>query len=327
MCGQVGPGPPRAPASGYNAALQKRHPGERVSGYSRQARGVFTFGMLTVNTVFWFVPLMTLALLKLLLPVAVVRRGLTRGLMWIAENWIAVNALVLRGSGSREWRADGAVSLDRNGWYLVLANHQTWVDIVVLQVALNRRIPLLKFFIKQQLFWFPLLGLGFWALDMPFMKRHSPSYLARHPEQKGADLEATRKACEKFRHTPTSVINFVEGTRFSEEKRIARQSPYRHLLPPRAGGIAVALSAMGEVFDAILDVTLVYAGGPPKFWDMVCGDRVDVTVDIRVLPVDPAIAAGDYQNDREFRREVHRWLGKLWQEKDERIAEIESRVA
>jgi len=298
-----------------------------VKGFLRQARGVLTFGVLAVNTIFWFVPLMILALLKLLLPVASVRRVLTRWLMWIAENWIAVNALALRGVGSRGWRAEGAEALEREGWYLVLANHQTWVDIVVLQVAFNRRIPLLKFFIKQQLIWFPLLGLGFWALDMPFMKRHSPSYLARHPEKKGGDLEATRKACEKFRHTPTSVINFVEGTRFSEAKREARNSPYEHLLLPRAGGIAVALSAMGEVFDAILDVTLVYADGPPKFWDMVCGDRVEVTLDVRVLPVDPALASGDYQNDREFRREVHRWLGRLWREKDARIAEIRSRVA
>jgi 1-acyl-sn-glycerol-3-phosphate acyltransferase len=298
-----------------------------VRSFLKQARGVLTFGVLTINTVFWFVPVMTLGLLKLLLPVTVLRRVLTRWLMWCAENWIAVNGLTLRGSGSRNWRADAVESVDRNGWYLVLANHQTWVDIVVLQVALNRRIPLLKFFIKQQLIWFPLLGLGFWALDMPFMKRYSPSYLARHPEKKGADLEATRKACEKFRHTPTSVINFVEGTRFSEAKRVARNSPYEHLLLPRAGGIAVALSAMGEVFDAILDVTLVYADGPPKFWDMICGDRVDVTVDVRALPIDSELVAGDYQNDREFRRYVHRWLGGLWEEKDARIAEIKGRVA
>ena len=298
-----------------------------MRSFVRQTRGVLTFGMLTVNTAFWFVPIMTLALLKLFLPIVAVRRVLTRWLMWCAENWIAVNGLALRGSGSRGWCAENAGLLDRNGWYLVLANHQTWVDIVVLQVALNRRIPLLKFFIKQQLIWFPLLGLGFWALDMPFMKRHSPSYLARHPEKKGGDLEATRKACEKFRHTPTSVINFVEGTRFSEAKRVARNSPYEHLLLPRAGGIAVALSAMGEVFDALLDITLVYADGPPKFWDMVCGDRVNVTLDITVLPIDPALIAGDYQNDREFRRYVHRWLGELWQEKDTRIAEIKGRVA
>ena len=302
-------------------------PGERVSRFLRQTRGVLTFAVLTVNTIFWFIPVMTLGLLKLLVPVVAVRRVLSRWLMWLAEGWISGNAITLRGSGSREWRVDGAESLDRNGWYLVLANHQTWVDIVVLQVALNRRIPLLKFFIKQQLVWFPLLGLGFWALDMPFMKRHSPSYLAKHPEKKGADLEATRKACEKFRHTPTSVINFVEGTRFSEAKRISRQSPYQHLLPPRAGGVAVALSAMGEVFDSILDVTLVYADRPPKFWDMICGDRVDVSLDIRELPIDPALVAGDYQNDREFRRDVHRWLGDLWQRKDERIAEIRGGVA
>jgi 1-acyl-sn-glycerol-3-phosphate acyltransferase len=270
---------------------------------------------------------MALGVLKLVLPVVAVRRVLSRWLMWLAENWIAVNALILRGSGSRGWHVEDAESLHRDGWYLVLANHQTWVDIVVLQIAFNRRIPLLKFFIKQQLIWFPLLGLGFWALDMPFMKRHSPSYLARHPEKKGADLDATRKACEKFRHTPTSVINFIEGTRFSEEKRVARRSPYEHLLMPRAGGIAVALSAMGEMFDAILDVTLVYAGGPPKFWDMICGKRVEVTVDVRALPVDPELAAGDYQNDREFRRRVHRWLGGIWQEKDARIAEIAGRVA
>jgi 1-acyl-sn-glycerol-3-phosphate acyltransferase len=299
----------------------------QVRSFARQARGVVTFGVLTVNTVFWFVPVMLLALLKLILPFTAVRRVLTRWLMWCAENWIAVNALTLRGSGSRNWRADGVDALDRHGWYFVLANHQTWVDIVVLQVALNRRIPLLKFFIKQQLIWFPLLGLGFWALDMPFMKRYSTSYLARHPEKKGADLEATRKACEKFRHTPTSVINFVEGTRFSEAKRVARNSPYEHLLLPRAGGVAVALSAMGEVFDAILDVTLVYADGPPKFWDMVCGDRVDVIVDVRTLPIESELVTGDYQNDREFRRYVHRWLGGLWQEKDARIAEIKGRVA
>jgi len=298
-----------------------------VRSFARQSRGVVTFGVLTVNTVFWFVPVMLLALLKLILPFTAVRRVLTRWLMWCAENWIAVNALTLRGSGSRNWRADGVDALDRHGWYFVLANHQTWVDIVVLQVALNRRIPLLKFFIKQQLIWFPLLGLGFWALDMPFMKRYSTSYLARHPEKKGADLEATRKACEKFRHTPTSVINFVEGTRFSEAKRVARNSPYEHLLLPRAGGVAVALSAMGEVFDAILDVTLVYADGPPKFWDMVCGDRVDVIVDVRTLPIESELVTGDYQNDREFRRYVHRWLGRLWQEKDARIAEIKGRVA
>jgi 1-acyl-sn-glycerol-3-phosphate acyltransferase len=288
---------------------------------------VLTFAGLTINTVVWIVPVMSLALVKLLIPLKSVRRVVSRWLMMMAENWISGNRLILAGSGSRTWRADGVENLSRQGWYLVLANHQTWVDIVVLQIAFNRRIPLLKFFIKQQLVWFPLLGIGFWALDMPFMKRYSPSYLAKHPEKKGKDLEATRLACRKFEDTPTSVINFVEGTRFSAAKKVARNSPYCQLLPPRAGGVAVAISSMGETFDAIVDVTLVYPDNVPKFWDMICGERVTVTVDVRTRPIDAELLAGDYENDREFRRYMHRWLGAVWEDKDARIAEIKGRVA
>lgn len=277
------------------------------------------FGGLTLNTLFWFVPIFLLAIVKLLLPIAPVRRGLTRILMKLGENWISVNRLVLSGIGATRWVARGIDGLRREGWYLVLSNHQTWVDILVLQVALNRRIPFLKFFIKQELIWFPILGVAWWALDMPFMKRYKPSYLAKHPEKKGSDLEATRRACRKFRHTPTSVINFIEGTRFSEAKRVKRQSPYVHLLPPRAGGIAVALASMGELFDAILDVTIVYPQGAPRFWSMCCGEHVDVIVDVQKRPIDPSLIEGDYENDREFRRYVHQWLGSLWADKDRYI--------
>ncbi|MEM8815581.1 MAG: acyltransferase [Pseudomonadota bacterium] len=288
----------------------------------RQLRGVLVFSGLTVNTMIWFVPLLLLALLKLTLPVAAVRRVLTRTLMWIGEQWVAANTLLLSGSGSGAWRASGVDALRPDGWYLVLCNHQTWVDIVVLQQIFNRRVPFLKFFIKQELVWFPLLGIGFWALDMPFMKRYSPSYLARHPEKKGKDLIATRKACEKFRHAPTSVLNFAEGTRFSEAKRDRRASPYRRLMPPRTGGVAIALSSMGELFEAVLDVTLYYPDGPPSFWGMCCGDRVRVTAHVDALPLEEALLAGDYAEDRNFRKRVNQWVGEVWRRKDARLEEL-----
>ncbi len=293
----------------------------------RQVRGTLIFGALTLNTAFWFVPLFLLALVKLAIPVPAVRRVITNVLMWIGENWVGINGVILAGSGSRRWRADGLDGLSPRGWYLVISNHQTWVDIVVLQAVFNRRIPFLKFFIKQELVWFPLLGIAWWAMDMPFMKRYSPSYLAKHPEKKGKDLEATQKACEKFRATPTSIINFIEGTRFSEEKRVRRESPYRHLMPPRAGGIAIALSSMGELFDAVLDVTLYYPDGAPTFWGMCCGDAVPVEVTVDRVPVEAALLAGDYGGDREFRREVHRWIGELWRRKDRRLADRREPVA
>lgn len=295
-----------------------------MKAFIRNLRGVIVFGALSINTIFWFTPLFILAILKLLLPVAPLRRGITRVLMRIGEQWVSVNTLVLAGIGARRWTADGLEELRHDKWYLVLSNHQTWVDIVVLQEIFNRRIPFLKFFIKQELIWFPLLGIAWWAMDMPFMKRYSQSYLARHPEKRGADLEATRRACRKFRYTPTSVINFIEGTRFSEEKRIRRESPYRHLLPPRAGGIAIALSSMGELFDAVLDVTLYYPDGPPAFWGMCCGDPVRVRASVRQLPVEQRVIQGDYATDREFRREVHRWISDIWRQKDEHLDTVAS---
>ena len=285
----------------------------------RQIRGVLVFAGITVNTLFWFVPILPLAVLKLLLPIAAARASITRVLMAIGENWISVNTMILTRAASIDWQVRGVEKLRRDHWYLVIANHQTWVDILVLQSAFNRRIPFLKFFIKQQLIWFPVLGFAWWALDMPFMKRYSAGYLARNPHMKGKDFETTRKACEKFRDVPTSVINFVEGTRFSVEKRDRHKDPYRHVLRPRAGGFAVAMSSMGEMFNAILDVTLVYADGPAKFWDLCCGRHVQVVVDVRERPIEPWLLGGDYENDREWRRRVQAWLGEIWQEKDELI--------
>ena len=276
-------------------------------------------GGIALNTIFWFVPIFALAIVKLLLPVAAIRRAITRILMGMGEAWVALNSLLLSRAASIDWRATGLDTLRRDEWYLVLSNHQTWVDILVLQKVFNRRIPFLKFFIKQELVWFPFLGIAWWALDMPFMKRYSARYLARNPHMKGKDFETTRRACAKFRHTPTSVINFVEGTRFSVEKRDRHKDPYRHLLRPRAGGFAVAMTSMGELFGAILDVTLVYPAGPANFWDMCCGKHVEVLVDVRERPVETWQIEGDYENDREWRRRVQEWLGEIWQEKDELI--------
>jgi len=290
-----------------------------LRAFFRHLRGVLVFAGFTVNTVFWFVPIFILAIVKLLLPIPALRRGITRILMAMGEAWVALNSSMLATAGSIDWRATGIEPLRRDEWYLVLSNHQTWVDILVLQKVFNRRIPFLKFFIKQELIWFPFLGIAWWALDMPFMKRYSARYLARNPHMKGKDFETTRKACEKFRYTPTSVINFVEGTRFSVEKRDRHNAPYRHLLRPRAGGFAVAMSSMGELFGSILDVTLTYPDGPAKFWDMCCGDHVEVRVVVRERPVESWQTEGDYENDREWRRRVQDWLGEIWQEKDELI--------
>ena len=289
----------------------------------RNLRGIATFAACAVNTVFWFVPIFLFAILKLLIPMPKFRRVLTKWIMTMGEYWVGGNAAIFGMKNSNRLDIRGIEGLSRRDWYLVISNHQTWVDIVVLQVVMNRRIPFLKFFIKQQLIWFPFLGIAWWAMDMPFMKRYSKSYLAKNPEKKGQDFEATRHACKKFRYTPTTVFNFVEGTRFTPAKKIRRDSRFDHLLPPRAGGIALALTTMGSMFDSVLDVTLVYPHGVAQFWALCCGEFDGVIVDIRKRPVEEWMIDGDYENDREFRSRFHKWLTQVWQDKDERIGELQ----
>ena len=291
-----------------------------MKAFFRNLRGVVFFVGLTINTIFWFVPILLLAIIKLLLPVAVMRRAITRVLMAIGENWVDVNWFIMRFGGSVALQSRGLQGLRPDGWYLVVANHQTWVDIVILQKVMNRRVPFMKFFIKQELIWFPLLGIAWWAMDMPFMKRYTSSFLTKNPHMKGKDLETTRRACEKFRDTPTSILNFIEGTRFSEQKRVHRASPYANLLQPRAGGLAVALSSMGKLFTSVVDVTLVYPGGATSFWDMCCGDHVGVIVDVRERKLENWLVEGQYERDRAFRKRLHAWLGDVWTEKDAIIA-------
>ncbi|MEM9385482.1 MAG: acyltransferase [Pseudomonadota bacterium] len=289
----------------------------------QQIKGVIALVALAANTVFWFIPIMLGAIVRLLLPFAAVRQFTSRLLMACGEHWISVNNWLLETTQGTRFHITGVDALRRDDWYLVVSNHQSWTDIVVLQRVFNRRIPFLKFFIKQVLIWVPFLGLAWWAMDMPFMQRYSRKFLEKHPHLRGKDLEATRKSCERFAEVPTTVINFVEGTRFTPEKQAKANAAYTHLLPPRAGGVAFALSVMGEQFHMLLDVTIVYPGGRRKLWDLFTGKINDVVVDVREVPVEPWMHKGDYAQDPEFRARFQAWLSALWAQKDDTFTALE----
>ena len=287
-----------------------------------QLLGMLASALLLLNTLFWVPSLLLLALLKLVLPVQPVRLALDPLLIWIAESWIACNSAWMALTQETLWDVQGIEGLAPHDWYLVNSNHQCAADIFVLQHLLNRRIPLLKFFIKQQLIWMPVMGLAWWALDFPFMRRHSEAYLKKHPEMRAKDQEATRRACAKFALIPTSVTNFMEGTRFTPAKHARQQSPYRYLLKPKAGGVALALHALGDKFQAILDVTIVYPDGIPGFWPFLCGRMQRVTVRVHSLPIPRALLAGDYSSDPAFREAFSAWAQQLWKDKDAQIAQL-----
>lgn len=284
--------------------------------------GIAVALLVLLNTLVLFGPLMVFALLKLVFQGAL-RDGCSWAVMWIAETWSEINKLIFRLCLPTRWEIQGAEGLRNDTSYLVVANHQSWVDIPALVQTLNRRTPFFKFFLKKELIWVPLLGLAWWALDYPFMKRYSKAFLAKHPELKGKDLEITKEACELFKRQPVTVVNYLEGTRFTPAKQVQQASPYRHLLKPKAGGVAFVLAAMGEQLDAVLDVTVVYPGKRiPGFWTLISGQVPRVIIDIKTRELDPALCQGDYENDPAFREYVQSWVNGLWIEKDARIAQL-----
>lgn len=284
-------------------------------------RGVLSLLLLILNTLFWFSLLLPCALIKLL-PLPALQAWLTRVMIRIAETWMLGNSGWMRLAGRTEWDVQGHEQLDHDGWYLVTSNHQSWVDILVLQHNLNRRMPMLKFFLKQELIWVPIIGLCWWALDFPFMKRYSKAYLAKHPEKAGQDLLATQRACEKFKTTPVAVFNFLEGTRLTPEKHAEQNSPYRYLLKPKSGGVAFVLDAMGDQLRSLVDITIHYPDGSPTFWDLLSGRIRKVVMRCQTRPIPAEFLGKDYQNDAAFRAEFQTWVNQLWAEKDAELTQL-----
>ncbi len=277
---------------------------------------------LIANTLVHIGPLLLVALVKALLRLASVRALCDRWLMAIAASWIDFNSWLFDTITDTRVVVEGLPNPMPKGHFLVICNHQSWVDIPVLQKLFNRRLPLLRFFLKSQLIWVPLLGLAWWALDFPFMKRYSREQVKRRPELAGRDIEVTRRACAKFKHIPVSVVNFVEGTRFKAAKHNSQDSPYQHLLKPRAGGTAFVLEAMGESLDTLVDVTLVYPEGAGELSDLFANRIPEIRVHIELLPIPYELRGRSYQNDPEFREQFQGWLNQIWSEKDRTIARL-----
>ena len=273
-------------------------------------------------TIICSVPIIVAGLIKLLVPIPAVWRSISVFCNFMMYCWCEGLALLLHLNPWLKWDVEGLEGLNKKNWYLLISNHHSWADIVVLCVLFRKHIPMNKYFLKQQLAWVPFIGLACWALDMPFMRRYSRSYLIRHPEGRGKDVETTRRSCEKFRAHPTTIVNFVEGSRFTEEKKRETRSPYHNLLPPKAAGIAMALNVLGSQFDKLLNVTLCYPDNHTRpFYDMLSGRLTRIVVRINLVPIGEELH-GDYVNDKNFKRGFQRWLNGLWEEKDRQLTDI-----
>jgi 1-acyl-sn-glycerol-3-phosphate acyltransferase len=281
-------------------------------------RGCLSLLLFVLNNIIWLLPFVLFALIKVIVPFRAIRTGCSGLLEDIASCWASINIAMIEFFIPIQWQISGNENLPKNNWYLVIANHQSWVDVVALLKVLNWKVPFTRVFLKKQLKRVPILGFYWMALDYPFMERYSKSLLQKKPHLKGKDFETTMKSCEKFRQRPTSVMSFVEGTRFTQHKHDQQQSPYRYLLKPRAGGVAYTLQVLGDKFKDLIDITIIYEQQNHSIWDLLCGRLKTIHVQVDRKPIDPTLI-GDYQNDQAFRLKFQQWLNQTWQQKDDVI--------
>lgn len=288
--------------------------------------GVITVTVMTLCITMWFIIMLPFIALRLV-PVHRVQRIASACCVKIATWWVASDHFIYRVLHGQQgqWTINGEFKPNRS--YLVVSNHAAWADIVVLFDVLHGKAPFGRFFLKKELIWVPIIGVVCWAMDFPFMKRHSRQAIAANPALATQDMETTRKACEVYKANPVTVINFMEGTRFTEAKREKTRSRYKHLLNPKYAGLATSLNAMGEQFAGLVNVTIRYQ--PVKgnvTWSWLCGKQPHMQIQVDVIDIPQAMIEGDYQQDAEHKAVFKNWVNGLWDDKDALLSAQQTRI-
>ena len=280
-------------------------------------KGSLSIAFIAVNTILVCAPLYLMALLRLPL-VGSWRRGITRRMDVVIDLWVSANRALLKALRVVDLEVVWPKApLRRDQWCMVVSNHQTWADILLLQTVLRPALPPLKFFTKQQLIWLPLAGLAMKLLGFPYVRRGRPSVVdSNRAEAASKDREATLAACAVFRNHPTAVLSFLEGTRFTPAKRTAQQSRFEHLLNPKIGGLSYVLAGLDQQLRQLIDVTIFYPDGAPGFWAFLGGRRRRAQMWIEAHEITAAMQGPDGAAQRAV---LAPFIETLWRTKDARL--------
>ena len=277
--------------------------------------GITSITILVLNTFILSCLLIPLGIIKFFLPITALKVLFTKFIIKVGELWIFTNKIWVKALHNPKWQIIGKENIKSDGWTIATSNHQSFADIFLLQDITNRKMPMLKFFMKYVLIYVPVIGLSWWALDMPFLKRYTKKQLENNPELRGKDVREMKRALKHYALYPVTVFSFAEGTRFTIKKNLHQKSPYKNLLKPKEGGLATALSLVNEI-DSLIDFTIKFDTKKRSFWDYLCGRMNSVKVIIREIKIPAKFLNIDLLENKILRSEFKDWLHDIWNEKD-----------
>ena len=277
--------------------------------------GIFSLSILVINTLMLALMMIPLGIIKFLIPLKKLRASFTRIIISIGEIWISVNSIWVIKLHNPNLNIVGLENLSGNSWFLSTSNHQSAADIFIVQYLTNRKIPMLKFFIKYELIYVPIIGICWWALDMPFLKRYTQEQIKKNPKLQGRDYKEMKKSLEHYSLHPVSIFSYAEGTRFSLEKHRKQQSEFKNLLKPKEGGLAVALSNVNKIKE-LIDITIIYDSKNLGFWNYLCGNIKNIKIFISKTQIPKKYLDEKLISREELRSDFKLWLNEQWKEKD-----------
>ena len=277
--------------------------------------GIISITILVLNTFILSCLLIPLGIIKFFLPITALKVLFTKFIIKVGELWIFTNKIWVKALHNPKWQIIGKENIKSDGWTIATSNHQSFADIFLLQDITNRKMPMLKFFMKHVLIYVPVIGLSWWALDMPFLKRYTKKQLENNPELHGKDVREMKRALKHYALYPVTVFSFAEGTRFTIKKNLHQKSPFKNLLKPKEGGLATALSLVNEI-DSLIDFTIKFDTKKRSFWDYLCGRMNSVKVIIREIKIPAKFLNIDLLENKILRSEFKDWLHDIWNEKD-----------
>lgn len=121
---------------------------------------VLTTALTILVTVLCSIPITIAGIIKLLLPIPFIWRYISSFADFMMWCWCQGLSMLMRLNVGLKWEIDGLEDLSKENWYLVISNHKSWTDIVVLCVLLRNHIPMNKYFWSNSL-------LGFLSLALP----------------------------------------------------------------------------------------------------------------------------------------------------------------
>ena len=284
--------------------------------------GLVTFILIIIELTIGFGTLAIVNIPRALIPIKLFKISLAKFSNFIGDLTVyglKLIMLLMHGNNIRVINDNGA--FERDEWYMAMSNHQSWADIFVLLVAANYKLPLLKFFMKRELWWIPFVFIANKTLNMPFVNRHSKEAIRKDPSLRTKDYENTVKACKRFLRSPSTIFSYAEGTRYTKEKHLDQQSPYNNLLIPKIGGMATALSAMPKI-KTLVDYSVVYESEKRDAWSFLCGDMNKVQILVKKYEIPEKLKEKNYLNDGQYREDFKMWIEDIWQQKDKNIDKL-----